>query len=114
LGDPAALLQSIVASADDRSGTAPPLSEDEYLLLILDSPQALGEVTSIINDIPRGVLLVMPYPPDRELDWLTELIGPVASRLPPCPRLPAQALRGFAYADSALASDRPADEDALG
>ena len=93
LGDPDQLLQLIGSATDPGSSAHSLASRDECLLLIAESSWALNEVTSIINDIPRGVLLVITYNPDRDLDSLTELIGPVAVRLPPYPGPPPQRLR---------------------
>jgi hypothetical protein len=51
-------------------------------------------------------------PPERDLSWLTELIGPM-TRVPPYAGAPPSSDR-ITYEDSALATDKPADVDALG
>ncbi|WP_448628484.1 P-loop NTPase fold protein [Geodermatophilus sp. URMC 64] len=114
LSDPGDLFSAIgpptgYASAD---ASTPVLAPDECLVLLVDGDDVLQHVTDIVNVLPRGVLLVLTSPPERELDWLTELIGPV-TRLPPFPG-PRPSRDRITYEASALAADRPADVDALG
>ena len=90
----------------------PLLGEDECLVLLLDSHYATNHLTHIVNGLPRGVLLVVTSPPEQDLDWLTELIGPVM-RLPQYAGAPPSTDR-ITYEDSALATDQPVDVDALG
>jgi hypothetical protein len=92
--------------------TNPLLGERECLVLFLDSDYATPGLTDVVTELPRGILLVVTIPPERDLDFITELIGPL-TRIPPYAGAPPSRDR-ITYEDSALASDKPTDVDALG
>jgi KAP family P-loop domain len=112
---PNGLLSIIGAVGADPSSsemaTATLLRDDERLVLLLDGDNATSDLTQLANALPRGVLLVVTSPPDRDLDRLTELIGPVM-RLPRYEGAPPSSGR-ITYDKSALESDQPAEVDAL-
>jgi hypothetical protein len=115
LSAPNNLFSVIGAPIGQRSAataSTPLLESDECLVLLLDGEYAISDVTDVVNQLPRGVLLVVTSPPERDLDWLTELIGPVM-QLARYPGAPPSSDR-ITYEDSALATDQPTDLDALG